>query len=236
MSPFRKSALPVTLAGTVPIVSVVLVIADFVFGVPQMMPEYILLATLCYWYLTSRRDRALSERAFRTTTPSYWAVTMGGVPVGTLSDAQYAALFLSVLRDRQTALRQARHLIRMTTISAGQMLLLVPLVLFWVVVWMATVAHSQYKDMVHLFLTHGLGTFLFWIRAAIIVAVTAKILSLALGLKTPPSAYEDAMHQMVRAHFALAAGGPLTLLWESHEPPPLESGCRSAVQKFHCGN
>ena len=126
MLPFRKSALPNTLATVIP-ASFFIVVVGFAFGAPWIVPEFILFVAA--WYLSSRRDQALSERASRSASP-LWSVSMGGVPIGNLSDARYAALYRAALRDWRTAVRHGLGLMRWLVGFAGRIAWLVPLLFF----------------------------------------------------------------------------------------------------------
>lgn len=231
MLPLRKAALPHTLATVIPI-SFVIIIASFAFGAPWIAPEYILFAVLFDWYWSSRRDKALSERASQPASPS-WSVSMGGVPIGTLSDARYASLYQTALRDWRTAWRNGLGLMRWLADFAGRTAWLVPLLIFWDLAWVAVTGPHAYLHDVHRLVAQGPAGFVSEITLSIALVVLAEIIGFAAGVKSFPNAYERALHRMVRQDFALAADGDLALVWESSEPPPSEAGIRSPVQKLN---
>lgn len=235
MLPFRKAVLPNAFVTVIPL-SFFTVVISFMFGAPWVAPGYILFGVLFNWYLSSRDDQELEKRASQPASPP-WSVTVDGVSVGTLSDAQYAGLLLSARRDRQTALREVRRLIHAVATFAGKTLLFVPLVLFWAAVLMSLTRPHLYEDMTHLFVAKGPAAFLWWIGAAFLSGVVGQLFIIVLGfiavmLIARPSAYDRFMHRLVRQRLGLTADGHITLLWESPEPPPFESGCGSRAQKF----
>lgn len=228
MLPFRKSALPATLAVVIP-ASFFVVVIGFAFGERWIAPECSLFAAV--WYLSSRRDQALSERASQSASP-LWSVSMGGVPIGNLSDARYAALYQTAMRDWRTAVRHGLGLVRWLVGFAGRIAWLVPLLFFWALALVAVTNPHAYLPMVHRLVAHGPAGFVSQIGIAIALAVLIEMIGIAVGLNALPDAYEPVLHQLVRQHFELAANGPITLLWESSEPPPSKAGVSSPVQKL----
>ena len=228
MLPFRKSALPSTLAVVIP-ASVFIVVIGFAFGERWIAPECFLFVAA--WYLSSRRDQVLSKRAYRSASPT-WSVSMGGVLIGNLSDAHYAALYRAALRDLRTAVRHGLGLMRWLAGFAGHIAWLVPLLFFWALAWVAVTNPHAYLPMVHRLVAHGPAGFVSQIGIAIALAVLIEMIGIAVGLNALPDAYEPVLHQLVRQHFGLAANSPIALLWESSEPPPFEAGVRSPVQKL----
>jgi hypothetical protein len=231
MLPFRKAALPNTFAVVIPL-SFLIVVVNFTFGAPWVAPGYILFAVLFGWYWCSQRDQELEKRASQPAS-FLWSVTVDGVSVGTLPDAQYAALFLSALRDWRTAWRYGLGLMRWLTGFAARIAWLVPLLIFWDLVWVAVTSPHAYLHDVHRLVAHGPADFVSHITLAIALVVLAEMVGFAAGLKSLPNAYEHALHRMVRQEFALAAAGAITLAWESSKPPPSEAGIRSPVRKLN---
>ena len=230
MLPFRKAVLPNAFVTVIPL-SFFTVVISFMFGAPWVVPGFILFTVLFSWYWCSRRDQELEKCASQPASPP-WSVTVDGVFVGTLPDAQYAGLLLLARRDWRTAWRNGLGLIRWLTGFAGRIAWLVPLLIFWVLVWVAETSPHAYLHEVHRLVAHGPADFVSQITFAIAIVVLAEIVGFAAGLRSLPNAYEHALHQMLRQKFALAAAGTITLVWESSNPPPSEAGIRSPVRKL----
>ena len=82
------------------------------------------------------RQRQRAQLQARTDNPAalQWEVVVNDVRVGTISDAHYAGLELSVLDNWGVYFAQARNLAEVAVRAAGTLLFAVPLTLFWLAI------------------------------------------------------------------------------------------------------
>ncbi|MFJ3465167.1 hypothetical protein [Achromobacter spanius] len=87
-------------------------------------------------FIAVRTDRRLQARTTKPQ-PWIWEIAVNDVPVGTITDGQYAAILRGVLRNWRVAAEQLSASLKWAAILAGKMVLISPLVLFWLLTVLA---------------------------------------------------------------------------------------------------
>lgn len=81
-------------------------------------------------FIAVSTDRRLQARTTKPQ-PWIWEIAVNDVPVGTITDGQYAAILRGVLRNWRVAVEQLVSSLKWAAVLAGKMVLISPLVLFW---------------------------------------------------------------------------------------------------------
>jgi hypothetical protein len=175
-------------------------------------------------YTLQRYIGTLESRIAAHTGPT-WDVAVSSVKVGTITDADYAAIRLSVFSDARPYYSQAINLSRVAYNSLTYCYQAFPLALFWMAVALAVIAPDTFGETVSAFqhanateVKHALG------EVASLVALTMAmvvIVQCALGLSRFGfiNCFEEAVGTAVRQHCAVAAEGSIVLLrWTSEGP------------------
>jgi hypothetical protein len=228
MLSFRKTALPITLSA---LIQVFVVCASWALMCSLSAGprpwwwglSFAFLPVVFLWGLESRRDQAFAARATRPIGPS-WTVALNNVPVGTLSDVEYATMIQSVRRDPQLAWRDSDRLIRLLVSRLERLIIGIPIGFFFVLLLTAFfVTPHQYESVVHA-IDQRPAALLPLVRLAVrlvfILVGMFEMVSFLLHANGDPSAYSDALHRQLRTRFALMADGIITLQWGSADTPP----------------
>ncbi len=176
------------------------------------MPGFAILAgayavlSLCTAVSDDRRLRA------RITQPQpwIWEIVVNDVPVGTISDGQYAALLRGVLRNWRVAAEQLVYSLKWATVLAGKMVLISPLVLFWLLALLSIAFPDESMPMVQELLADWQARA--WSSATLknTVGITGMLAFFLAFFTMParsPSRYELGADRELRQRFNTPADG-----------------------------
>lgn len=99
-------------------------------------------------HLLDLHDAGYRKR-MNAAEPFMWVVWLNGVPVGSVSDAQYAKLQRDAFRDARNILGQAINLGRVAMALVDKMTIAVPVMCFWIAVAVAAVLPQAYTQLLH---------------------------------------------------------------------------------------
>lgn len=154
-------------------------------------------------------DRRLKARVAQPR-PIVWKVTVNGISVGTMADRHYAAIQRSVLRNSGVAVEQLVSSSKWSAALAVKMLLIWPLVLFWLLALLAMAFPNEAVPMLQELSAEWHARA--WGSATLtnIVGITGAISIFLAYLSMPPrvrSRYKQATDVLLRLHFNTAADG-----------------------------
>jgi hypothetical protein len=171
-------------------------------------------------------DDKLNRRIAQATSQR-WVVVLNDVKLGTVSDAEYAAMQQRVLRDGRVAGEQFLNLCHVALRIVSRLFVLVPFVLFWTAVvfyltspdTVASVILAAQKADVTMIASAARMLFQ-WVS---VFASSALVVMAASGLDIGVrDCYSIAVHRELRRHFKTPALGEMRLTQE-----PGDCGCTS---------
>lgn len=160
-------------------------------------------------FIAVSTDRRLRAR-IRQPKAWIWQIVVNDVPVGTISDGQYAALLRGVLRNWRVAAEQLVYSLKWATVLAGKMVLTSPLVLFWLLALLSIAFPDESMPMVQELLADWQARA--WSSAPLkntvgITGMLAFFLALFSMPARSPSRYELAADRELRQHSNTPADG-----------------------------
>jgi energy-coupling factor transporter transmembrane protein EcfT len=87
-------------------------------------------------HVFARRYDAKLTKRISSSTSAKWAVSLNDIRLGTVTDAEYAALQQRVFRDGRVASAQALNLVHVLLRLVGRIVSMMPFVTFWATVGM----------------------------------------------------------------------------------------------------
>lgn len=98
--------------------------------------------------ISKRRESSYAER-MEAADPVDLDVRINGVKVGTVSDAQYAAMQRYAYRDMRNAASQLLNVLHMAMVILDKIVIGVPLLVFWGGLALAVFSPNDYTSLVH---------------------------------------------------------------------------------------
>lgn len=179
-------------------------------GMP--MPEFGILAgvlAILTLFTAVSVDRRLHARITQRR-PWLWQIAVNDVPVGTITDGQYAALLRGVLRNWRVAVEQLMSSLKWAAVLAGKMALVSPVVLFWLLTLLAIAYPDESMPMVQeLFVDWQARA---WDSASLknTIGITGMLAFFLAFFSMPArslSRYELAADRLLRRHLNTPADG-----------------------------
>lgn len=99
------------------------------------------------YFMDKHNERLTTRQA--NEHPVIWNVMMNGVHIGTISDAQYAAIQREVFQDARLVVSQSLNLGRVVLSAIDKSLVATPLVLFWIAIGLAIFSPESYVFMIN---------------------------------------------------------------------------------------
>lgn len=160
------------------------------------------------YFIAANYDRHLGARIAQPQ-PWDWMVHINGVWVGTIPDAQYAALLRKVLRDKGVALDQLAASLKWAIALAAKVMLIVPVVIFWGLALITVAYPDEVVPFLHKFWTewhaHASGSVF---RQNFIFGVgVLSIFSAFLTMPAHSRAYKQASDRLLRQYFHIRSDG-----------------------------
>jgi hypothetical protein len=167
-------------------------------------------------YLFRRQEAHLTQRMQADASPE-WGVILNGVSIGRITDAQYAEIRRTVLRNGRIAFEQLGNIIHTGLAAAAKALSNLPLILIWTLLF-ATMAFPE--DLVSLIQEIQRASVLEIVAfmqdlATLTIALSAATMGLLALLGYDfgyRDCYREAVDRMVRRHCRAAAVGSLHLI------------------------
>ncbi len=200
---------------------IVAVVFTFAFGAYSGLPSLALTMLLAAIFniiiggLADRHDAGLTKR-MEADAPITWDVWINDVQVGTVTDAQYAAMQRHAARDGRNAAAQLFNLGKMALSVIDKLMIAVPLTCFWTAIAMAAFSPDTFIQIAQELQTTGptaitaavrsfmqVGVLVFAILVAMMVAM-----GLRLGFK---NCYAVAVNRMLRRHCNTPVEGDVRL-------------------------
>lgn len=120
------------------------------------------------------------KRRISENKPTTWKVWLNNVPIGTLSDAEYAAVQFEVFQDARPFLAQLANTAHVALTFAGKLLVAVPLCLFWMFFGAAIVWPESYTETLHALQTASTADVQAAVRMLMTTTAIASIISVGL--------------------------------------------------------
>ncbi len=146
-----------------------------------------------------------------------WNVMLNGVSVGRITDAQYAEIRRTVLRDGRVAFEQLGNVIQIGLTAAAKALSFLPLFLIWALLLsmvvfpeaLVSTIHEVQRASVQEIITSLHSLLLFGIALSGAAMGLMALLGYDFGYR---DCYREAVARMVRQHCGAAAIGELQLI------------------------
>lgn len=122
------------------------------------------------------------KRRITENKPTTWKVWLNNVPIGSLSDAEYAAVQLEVFRAAGPFLAQLANVARVALTFASKLLVAVPLLLFWLIFGTAIGSPEAFTTSLQELQAAGPAEVQAAVRGLLFVILTTSIMSLGLML------------------------------------------------------
>lgn len=162
-------------------------------------------------YMMNYKSARYSKRINDPSAPDL-DVRLNGITIGSLSDADYAAMQQDALRDGRNALAQLLNIGRVLFTVVDRLIVVVPVLVFWGVLAFAAFAPYSPAEMLLEFQQVDAATIkrtlgqLLQIGATLVLMtmMMMPVLGFRFGFK---NCYSAAVDQMLRYHFKMPAGG-----------------------------
>ncbi|MFJ3465294.1 hypothetical protein [Achromobacter spanius] len=191
----------------------------FLFGTARGMPmsDFGILAGVFAAFtifIAVRTDRRLHARITQPQ-PWIWEIAVNDVPVGTITDGQYAAILRGVLRSWRVAAEQLLDSMKWAAVLAGKMVFISPLVLFWLLALLIITFPNESMPVVQELFANWQGRA--WGSPMLKNTVgTTGMLAFFLAFFSMParslSRYEQAVDRRLRLYFNTPADGDVQAL------------------------
>jgi len=160
------------------------------------------------YFVTANYDRQLGARITQPR-PFEWTVMVNGVSVGTIRDAEYAAILRHVLRDSGVAFHQLASFLKWTITVALKVMTFVPVIVFWMLALIAVALPDELMPFLHVLSAAWQARASGGALVENFVGVISMLAILSALLTTPARSrcYERAVHRLIRQHFNTPADG-----------------------------
>lgn len=166
--------------------------------------------------LTDRHDKNLTKRMEAVDSGS-WEVWMNDVQVGTVTDAEYAAMQRHAARDIRNAVAQLFNIGRVALVVFDKVLVAVPLFVFWAAIAFAVLTPDSFTETVQAFLSAGPAAIASSIQSLLQLGISIftvtflcmPILGFRFGFE---NVYETATNRMLRQHCKTPVDGGIRLV------------------------
>jgi len=211
------------------VVLLTLVLGAYTGGWQGLVVTAVLLAVLriSIGALLDRYEARLTKR-MEADTPITWNLWINNVQVGTVTDAQYAAMQRHAARDGRNAIAQLFNLGQMALVVADKLLVAVPLTCFWTAIAMAAFSPDaflevaqQLQDAGPAAITSAVQSFMqVGVEVFVIVVVMMVAMGLNFGFK---NFYAEAVNRMLRRHCNTPVEGHVLLTPQVSGDPVADS-------------
>lgn len=164
-----------------------------------------------------RRVAASYASRIESVVAGDWSVYVNGVQVGNLRDADFAALQLRAHDEPGVYLIQMWRVIRVGCRLLKHLLVMTPLMVFWVAVVVAVVSPQTFQETAHGFKAftaqdiHAIASHT--ISLAVVLVLLAGGVALALGARCAyPDPFLEVLHRDVRRKLRIPADGQVVIL------------------------
>ncbi|WP_277594430.1 hypothetical protein [Pseudomonas chlororaphis] len=162
-------------------------------------------------YMLNYKDARYSKRISDPSAPEL-DVRLNGIKIGTLSDADYAAMQQEALRDGRNALAQLFNVGRVAFTVIDRLIVVVPVLAFWGALAFAVFSPYSPADMLLEFQKTDVATVTHALKQVLQICVTLSLVAMFVmpvfgfrfGFK---NCYSAAVDQMLRHHFNTPADG-----------------------------
>lgn len=178
-------------------------------------------------YYLFERQQNFSQR-IEKEHHSMWLVTMNGVQIGVLSDAQYATIQKSVFNNGRIALLQCANFGRMALMFLGRLFSGVPILLFWFALISFYISPDSVVGFFKAFQTGSSSGFVEALEVGFssdisniisgaislttCTLVVSYVISMLLGGRVGfVNKYDEEINKMLRVHFNTPAEGDIKL-------------------------
>lgn len=214
--------------GVISIIAVVSMLSfQEIFG-PSTTKEYFLvlsiLAAMIGWFpvtLWRRFITQLTDRANRDAHKT-WAVRLNDIEVGTMSDAEYAALCLRTYQDKRVFVAQAFNLVKGVSGLMNQFFIAIPVFAFWLLMLLIFVEPETFVTALAELQKQGAPmTAILHAKQLLYVSAVLWLFGFLiwLGLAGKTFGFVDcfevAINKALRMHFKTEAEGNFNLIWLS---------------------
>nr|CAC79177.1 hypothetical protein 25.6 kDa [uncultured bacterium] len=181
----KKSAVPFGIAAVASVTFNLLTTDYSERGALSMVLSLVLSAALSGLFvlgvqLLAARHAETYKRRITENKPTTWKVWLNNVPIGTLSDSEYAAVQLEVFQDARPFLGQLANTAHVALTFAGKLLVAVPLFLFWLFVGAAIVTPESCTETLHALQTASTADVQAFVRLLMTTIATAAIIFVGL--------------------------------------------------------
>ena len=200
---------------------IVAVVFTFVFGSYSGLPSLALTMLLTVIFniiigaLADRYDAGLTKR-MEADAPITWDVWINDVQVGTVTDAQYAAMKRHAARDGRNAAAQLFNIGQMALSVIDKLMIAVPLTCFWTAIAMAAFSPESFIEIAQELQTSGPAAITTVVRsfmqAGVLVFAILVAIMVAMGLRLGfKNCYAVAVNRMLRRHCNTPVEGDVRL-------------------------
>ena len=165
--------------------------------------------------LADRYNAGLTKR-MEVDAPIIWEVWINDVQVGSVTDAQYAAMQRHAARDGRNAVAQFFNIAKMALVVADKLLVAVPLMCFWTAIGLAAFSPESFMEIARELQNAGPAAITSAVRSfmqegAMVLAITVMMM-VAMGFRFGfKNFYATAVNRMLRQHRNTPAEGDVRL-------------------------
>ncbi len=166
--------------------------------------------------LAGRYDARLTKR-ISTPSGEQWDVVLNDIKLGTVTDAEYAAIQRRVFRDGRAAGAQILNLLHVVLQAFGRIVNLMPFVAFWAIVGLFIVSPDQAFTVMQAAEKADAKSLSLGVYAAlsILFSLSASVMLLLTGICRGfgfRDCYDEGINREIRRHFKAAATGDVRLV------------------------
>jgi len=165
--------------------------------------------------LIDRHNRSLTKR-IQSSNGITWDVVMNGVNVGTITDAQYAAIQQYAFNNWHNVVKQFLNVGRSIYRPIGKLCIIVPFVAFWVAAAAVFFSPESFTEIVQNIQNADPGEITLAVKAILKFCILLSVMTIgfmfALGEQFVfKNAYSDEVARMVRQKLLIPAEGEMRL-------------------------
>lgn len=191
----------------------------YVFGVSLRLAVSVaaLFATVLIGHLVFRMADARLARRAQANAPFAWDVWINDVKVGTVTDAEYAAIQCLALHDGSSAVAQLLNLGRVAMVIASRLLVGLTLGMAWSVIALVLLEPDAHIAMIRTLSNADPGALTHWTRTLVQYGALFMVVQVcgmaAMGVRFGfRNHYRAAIATMLRQHFNTPADGDIRLV------------------------
>lgn len=194
-----------------------LILGAYTGGWPGLLLTVVLMAVfkISIGALVDRYEAGLIKR-MEADAPISWYLWINDVQVGTVTDAQYAAMQRHAARDGRNAIAQFFNIAQMALVIADKLLVAVPLMCFWTAIALAAFSPDSFMEIAKEFQNAGPAAITSAVRSVmqqgvLLLAITVGMM-VAMGFRFGfKNFYAAAVNRMLRQHCNTPVEGEVRL-------------------------